>query len=141
VDGTTEFYFSRLDQTTAALRARLSYTVSPTLSFQVHAQPFVSAGEFSDQLAVVDPKASTFERRFGPRAHGIDPDFNFKQFRSNAVLRWEYRPGSTLFVVWNSDLHDQAADGSFDLVRDTGRLFRSDGTNVLLLKLSYWFDL
>jgi hypothetical protein len=76
-----------------------------------------------------------------------NPDFNFKQFRSNAVLRWEYRPGSTLFVVWSQGREHYAADGSFRPGRDFGRLFGMDNdidvpaTNVLMIKLNYWLNL
>ena len=69
------------------------------------------------------------------------PDFNIRQLNTNAVLRWEYRPGSTLFVVWSQGRSDFAADGRFQLRRDTGDLFRAPGTNVLLIKASYWLNL
>ncbi|HEX2077625.1 MAG TPA: DUF5916 domain-containing protein [Longimicrobium sp.] len=140
-DGASRYYFARLDQTTSSLTARLSYTFTSTLSLQLYGESFISAGTFSRFAEVDDPSARTFGRRFRPASPDVEPDFNFKQFRSNAVLRWEYRPGSTVFVAWNADLRDQAADGSYSLLRDTGRLFRSDGTNVLLVKFSYWFGL
>ncbi|MBW3655121.1 MAG: hypothetical protein KY444_03385, partial [Gemmatimonadetes bacterium] len=68
-------------------------------------------------------------------------------FRSNAVLRWEYRPGSTLFVVWSQGRENFVNDGSFDFSRDFGRLFGADddvpvpATNVLMIKLNYWLNL
>lgn len=57
--------------------------------------------------------------------------------RSNVVLRWEYRPGSTLFVVWSSGRSGFRPDGSFDVRRDARRLFETAPTNVFLVKLNY----
>ena len=80
------------------------------------------------------PDAVSFDR----------PDFNFKQFRSTAVLRWEYLPGSTLFLVWSQSRTGSEGPGSFDFGRDFGRLLglRHGGVvpadNVFLIKLSYW---
>ena len=139
--GDARYRFARLEQTTAALTARLSYTFTPRLSLQYYAQPFISSGRYSSPLEVLDPAARGFGERFQPAEAEELPDFNFKQLRSNAVLRWEYRPGSTLFVVWNTDLQDESSIGTFDLMRDTRRLFAADGTNVLLIKLSYWLGI
>jgi hypothetical protein len=69
-----------------------------------------------------------------------NPDFNFRQLNSNAVLRWEYRPGSTLFVVWSQGRSEFTSDGRFQLRDNTSDLFRAPGTNVLLIKMSYWLD-
>jgi hypothetical protein len=140
-EGETRYVFARLEQTTTALTARLSYTFRPDLSFQFYGQPFISALDYSGLKEVADPRGATFADRFRPTTASLDPDQSFKQFRSNAVLRWEYRPGSTLFVVWNSGARDVRRDGSFALLRDADRLFGAEGTNVLLMKLSYWFGL
>lgn len=137
------YQFARLQQTTAALTGRLNYTFTPVLSLQLYAQPFVSAGDYSGLMEVADPRAERFADRFRP-AQGTLPDFNYKAFRSNAVLRWEYRPGSTLFVVWSQGRDHFEDDGSFAARRDFGRLFNPEfapSTNVLLVKFSYWFNL
>jgi hypothetical protein len=159
--GHREYIFAAMDQTTTSLTTRLNYTHSPTLSFQFYAQPFISAGRFDSFRRVADPRARDFDARFetfdaaavtrtgqayriatGPGEHvrfGV-PDFNVRQLRSNAVVRWEYRPGSTLFIVWGQQRDGRDADGSFELGRDFDRLIGAPGTNVLLLKLSYWLD-
>lgn len=143
--GTARFVGGRLEQTTLAVSARLNYAFTPDLSLQFYAQPFVSAGDFSDFREVADPRARSFERRFRDIAAPFDPDFNVQQLRSNAVLRWEYRPGSTLFLVWSQGREQVLPEGTFGLGRDFGRLFGFDNdfaapvTNVLLLKVSYWF--
>ena len=82
-----------------------------------------------------DEGGAGFAYRFG------NPDFNLREFRSNAVLRWEYRPGSTLFVVWSNGRSSFAADGRMDAWDDTADLFRARGINVLLVKLSYWLGM
>lgn len=168
-NGEIHYILGRLEQTTTSLTARLNYTFSPELSFEFYAQPFISAGAYSRFKEVADPKADDFDDRFrlfadaelrecegfygvGAPEEGCgeesgfayrfrDPEFNFRQLNSNAVLRWEYRPGSTLFVVWNSGRSDFVRDGGFDLRDDAGDLFGAEGTNILLVKLSYWFGL
>ena len=93
-----------LDQTTVSLTGRLNYTMTPTLSLQLYAQPFVSAGDYGAFKELVDGRNRDYASRYSPfdysyAAYG-NPDFNVKSFRTTNVLRWEYRPGSTLFVVW-----------------------------------------
>lgn len=68
-----------------------------------------------------------------------DPDFTFRSLRGNAVLRWEYRPGSALFFVWQQERSSSLADGDFDFSRDYGALFREPARNVFLVKATYWF--
>lgn len=70
-----------------------------------------------------------------------DRDFNVRSLIGNAVLRWEYRPGSTLFLVWQRQQEDEARLGSFALGRDTRALFSAPAHNVFLLKVSYWMGL
>jgi hypothetical protein len=121
--------------------ARVDYTVTPTLSFQLYAQPFVTAGDYSDLRQLDDPRADRYEERFTPYTDATPQDFNFKQFRSNTVLRWEYRPGSVLFLVWQQGRQDFRDAGSFDLGRDYGNLFRTRSDNTFLIKASYWFSM
>jgi hypothetical protein len=167
--GQTVYLLSRLDQTTTALTARLDYTFTPTLSLQLYAQPFGSAGEYSDFMEVKTPRGERFADRFRifspaeiaeksatnhERRYEVDvdgdhtpdftfanPDFNVRQLRSNAVLRWEYRPGSTLFVVWSQGRTDDTVEGDFSLRNDTQRLLEAPGTHTLLVKLSYWLGM
>ncbi|HEX7238654.1 MAG TPA: DUF5916 domain-containing protein, partial [Longimicrobiaceae bacterium] len=161
--GDPRYLFSRLEQTTLSLTTRLSYTFTPDLSLQLYAQPFVSAGDYSEYKEVVEPRARRFGDRFRvfPRAREVPdgrggsavdlegdgradfatPDFNVRELRSNAVLRWEYRPGSALFVVWSQGRAGFDPRGDFRLGRDVRRLWGADPTDVLLVKLSYWLDL
>jgi uncharacterized protein DUF5916/cellulose/xylan binding protein with CBM9 domain len=142
---TTHYTIAHLSQKTLSLTTRLNYTASPTLSFQYYGQPFVSAGNYSDWREVAAPRTTRFESRYRPFTLAGDPsanDFNFKQFRSNAVLRWEYRPGSTLYFVWQQGREQSAIDlGRFSAMRDYRNLFGAHPANTFLVKASYWFSL
>jgi hypothetical protein len=139
---TTHHTFARLAQTTVSLTARASFTASPLLTFQFYAQPFMSAGSYSDWRELDAPRAGAYDDRFIPYGNGAAPNgFNFKQFNSNAVVRWEYRPGSTLFFVWQQGrLQDGLNRGSFELDRDSRDLFRAHPINTLLVKATYFFN-
>jgi hypothetical protein len=137
---TTHYTVARLDQTTASLTARLDVTASPTLSLQVYAQPYISNGLYHNWRELADPRAERWEDRW--RTYNDTPPggFTYKQFNSNVVLRWEYRPGSTVFAVWQQGrLQDGTYPGSsFGAGRDFGHLFRAVPQNVFLIKASYW---
>ena len=152
------YLFGRLAQTTAGITARADWTFSPTLSLQLYAQPFVSAGAYSDFKRVADPRARAYDDRFtavqsraaadgslhadingdGAPESFRNPDFNVKQFRSNLVLRWEYRPGSTFFAVWSQGRDHYARHGDFSFGSDLGTLLQQPGDDVFMVKLSYW---
>jgi hypothetical protein len=138
---TTHYTFAKLDQKTLNLTSRINYTATPTLSLQVYAQPFVSTGDYSNWRELADPRADDYDDRFKPYNGGDPGGFSFKQFRSNTVLRWEYRPGSTMFLVWQQGRQmdgGQATD--FGFRRDIGDLFNEHPNNTFLLKVSYWFN-
>ena len=156
------YVFADLHQTTVSLDTRVDWTLSTTLSVQVYAQPFVSAGHFThlkefarpgtydfliygrDRGTVsYDPAAAAYT--IGPDGPGpapaftvANPDFNLRSLRGNAVLRWEYRPGSALFVVWQQQRSDVQLLTNFEARRDLGAIFRQRATNVFLVKATYW---
>jgi hypothetical protein len=132
-------HFARLDQHTLGVQGRLDYTVRPTLSVQLYAEPFVSVGAYGDLREAVAPRAARYADRFRALDDSV-AGFNTKQFRSNAVMRWEYRPGSTLFVVWQQGRDQGDRDpGRFEAWRDYRNLFGARPDNTLLVKASYWF--
>jgi hypothetical protein len=138
----THYTFARLDQTMTSLTARLDFTATPTLSLQVYASPFITSGQYTDWRELNDPRAANYADRYKPYTAGGDPgNFNFKQFRSNTVIRWEYLPGSTLFLVWAQGREQDGVDaGTFALSRDANNLFRVRPDNTFLVKSSYWFN-
>lgn len=163
-DGSRAYLLGLLDQTTTALSARVSYAFSPTLAVDVYAQPFLSGGAYAAFRRVERPRAREFDERAPVLApgsislspttdrYGVDadqdgtaeytfrnPDFNVRELRTNTVVRWEYRPGSTLFVVW-AQTRDDDLVSPYATGRDMDRLFAAPPTNVLMVKLNYWVD-
>ena len=138
--GVTHYVFGRLEQRTVAMTLRANYTVSPTLSFQAYAEPFVSAGRYGRFRELTNGRAATYEDRFQPYAYADNADFNYRSFRTTNVLRWEYKPGSALFVVWQQGRQDDGDRGDFRFGRDFGGLFGSPSRNVFLVKFSYWIN-
>ena len=159
----TRYIFGRIDQKTIATEIRLNWIFTPKLSLQVYLQPFIAVGKYDrfkqlnrpraydylvygengstivdeDGRYVVDPDgegpASSFEI--------FKPDFNYKSMRGTAVLRWEYRPGSLLYLVWTQNRADFSNPGNLSLWRDLGDLFTAPGDNIFLVKFSYRFDI
>ena len=153
----TNYLFARIEQTTVGLTARMDYAFTPELSLQVYAQPFVGAGSYGAFKRVADPRAVRYADRFeavgvrpegelylaeldGSRVSFGNPDFSFKQFRSNTVLRWEYLPGSVLFLVWSQGRNHSADTGQFDFGQNLGDLFGVVPDNIFMVKLSYWLS-
>jgi hypothetical protein len=160
----TYYLFGRIDQTTIAMNTRTNVTFNPRLTLELFAQPFVSAVDYSEFKRVMDPRAVDFDQRFhtftaseltevgqsggrtvyqySPAAGGgyrfVDPSFNLRSLRGNAVLRWEYRPGSALFVVWQQQRSAQEVFGDFQFGRDVGEIFQAPGRNIFLVKATYW---
>jgi hypothetical protein len=140
------YTFARLDQHTTSLTARLNYTFSPDVSLQTYLQPFVSKGTYSNvrQLSS-NPRADKYEDRYAsfdnPSVTGNPGGFNFKQLQSNVVFRWEYKPGSTFFAVWNSGRQGfLPREGDRSFRGDVGDLFDLHPANTFLVKVSYWLN-
>jgi hypothetical protein len=140
------YTIAHLDQKTTGLTGRLNYTFTPNLSLQTYVSPFVSKGTYSNvrQLSA-NPRADNYDDRYAPYN---DPSvtnnpggFNFKALQSNVVLRWEYNPGSTLFVVWNQGRQGfNNIEGNQSFNGDMRDLFRLHPANTFLVKLSYWLN-
>ena len=140
------YTFARLDQHTTSVTARLNYTFTPDISLQTYLQPFVSKGTYSNvrQLSS-NPRAEEYLDRYAPYDNPSvtsDPGgFNFKQLQSNVVFRWEYKPGSTLFAVWNSGRQGFAPrQGDENFQGDVRDLFSLHPVNTFLVKVSYWLN-
>jgi len=154
-----------IDQKTVSITIRLNYSITPNLSIQYYGQPFISTGDYTQFKRVTEPRADTYGDRFqtytdseisydaDENEYLVDetgdgavdysfsnPNFNFRQFRSNLVLRWEYSPGSTLYVVWSQDRTSEVERGDFNFRRDMDDLFEVTPYNVFLVKFSRWFS-
>jgi uncharacterized protein DUF5916/cellulose/xylan binding protein with CBM9 domain len=134
------YVFARIDQKTVGIQTRLNYTVTPNLSIQLYAEPFVSAGGYSNFKELVDGRSKSYEGRYKPTVYAGNPDFNYRSFRTTNVLRWEYKPGSTLFVVWQQGREATAPYGDYNFSRDFGAVFDAPAKNVFLVKFAYWFN-
>jgi len=88
----------------------------------------------------VDGRAARYEDRYAPTAYADNPDFNVRSFRTTNVLRWEYKPGSALFVVWQQGREGVLDIGNFAFGRDLGGVFHAPARNVFLVKWSYWIN-
>lgn len=132
--------FGAIDRTTVGLGTRVNYTMSPRLSVQVYARPFVSSGAYESFSELIDPRAASQVDRYQAIDYAGNPDFNVHSFRTTNVLRWEYRPGSTLFVVWQQGRDGFQPRGDFALGRDVSRMFSAPSRNVFLVKVSRWLD-
>jgi hypothetical protein len=143
-DAGTHYVFGELDQTTVAMTLRLNYTMTPNLSLQLYAEPFVSAGDYSAFKELVNGRSRDYDLRYAPFTYHFEPDanpdFNTKSFRTTNVLRWEYKPGSTLFVVWQQARENDAVPGGFRFGRDVRDIFGVPPRNTFLVKLAYWVN-
>jgi len=162
----TRYIFATMDQTTVSLGLRINCAFTPKTSFQLYAQPLISTGDYKDFKEFA--RAGTFDfNKYGtggstidlidgeyyhvdPDGPGVDaaqtydfenPDFNYKSLRVNAVFRWEYRPGSTLYVVWTQFKENDIGPGDLDLSRDAESLFDTAPDNIFLVKLTYWLNI
>jgi hypothetical protein len=155
--GPPHYVFARIRATDVALTLRLNWTFSPRLTLQAYAQPYLSSGRYAEYKDVDDPGAARYSDRFrllAPGEYSFDPspdpgvlqldrpDFNFREVRSTVVMRWEYRPGSTVFAIWShgrtSDTFD---DGRFRFGRDLSALGRAPSEDVVMVKVNYWIGL
>jgi hypothetical protein len=132
----------RLDQTSLSLIGRFDLAFSSALTLQLYAQPFASRGRFDRYQVVVAPRAARVQDRVSPVDKGSlpvdDPSFSVADLQVNLVLRWEYRPGSRLYVVWTQSRHDRQADPWPSFARDAFDSLGAAPTSALLVKLSYW---
>ncbi|MEM9546732.1 MAG: DUF5916 domain-containing protein [Bacteroidota bacterium] len=164
VDGNQRFITAKLDQKTLSFALRLNYIITPNLSLQYYGQPFISVGQYNDFNYVQNPLSEnqaeqlhfyksqqiTYEEasnaywvdenRGGKSDYSIsNPDFSFAQFQSNLVLRYEYKPGSELFLVWSQGMTDIAAPETRFFDNVNAQLLGASFVNNFLVKLTYRF--
>lgn len=163
------YIFGRLDQKEFSGSVRLDWTFTPKLSLQLYLQPLISVGKYDQFKELREPGAFAFNRygedngstisevrnpdgsldhyTVDPDGSGqrnfplYNPDFNFKSLRGNAVLRWEYLPGSTLYFVWTHSGTNSRYAGEFDFGRDFNDMAFNPETrdDAVLIKLTYWW--
>jgi len=156
--GGLRYVFARMDQTTISADIRLNVSFSTNLTLQTYVQPLISAGRYTDfkELARAgsyefihygqDPGTSYVDGTVTPAGGGAafaldDPSFNIKSLRGNAVLRWEYRPGSVLYFVWTQERVDEEEFGELRFGPSTRRLFDTQANDIFLVKATYYLSL
>jgi hypothetical protein len=165
-NGEKRYLFGEIAQKTMTLTFRFDITLTPELSIQYYGQPFVSSGKYSKIKMITSPRAKTYSDRFhiytpnqisynsadeiyqfdensdGNIDYSTDnSDFNFREFHSNLVVRWEYLRGSTIFFVWSQGRSSSVSDGNFKYWNDMDQLFGEKPHNVFLIKLNFWLSL
>lgn len=140
----THYAFARLEQRTVSLNLRVNYTLTPDLTFEFYGEPFTSSGTYSDVREVnATPEASAYAARFDAYAApaGTPTSFTFGQIRTNTVVRWEFRPGSALFLVWAHGRGDFTVDAARrPWQEDLRGLFDLHPDHTFLVKVAYWFN-
>jgi len=167
--GGQRYVFADLVQNSLAMDTRLNITFSPNLTLELFMQPLVASGDYSrykefaaprglrrlvydvdigrtsvlpgqagkPDSILIDPDGPGPAAQFGVE----DPSFTLRSLRGNAVLRWEYRPGSTLFVVWTRSSESDLTRGRISFGDDAGALFRGPSDNIFLIKVNYWLGI
>jgi hypothetical protein len=164
----TRYVFADLDQKTLSANIRLNWTFTPQLSLQLFAQPLISSGAYRGFKAFAQPRTFNFARYGsdnstiardvsstggvsytvdadgnGPApSYGFDdPDFNFRSLRGNAVLRWEFKPGSIVYFVWTQSRTDNENFGDFEFNHSLNRLVTAKPDNIFMIKFTYWWSM
>jgi hypothetical protein len=153
------YVFGTIDRNTYAVRFRLGYTFKPDLNLDVYAEPFAASGHYYDQGELAEP-STRLRRIYGTDGttavkqpdgsllvtDGADAftlrnsDFNVHSFRANVVLRWEWRLGSTLFVVWEQDRRERESIGDRISLLDPFRSLTAPGNNFFVVKTTFWWS-
>jgi hypothetical protein len=158
----TRYVFGFVHTRTVSLDTRVNWTLTPNLTLQLYAQPFVAGGDYTSFREFAQPRTIdkvVFGRDAGivqydqaANAYTIDPDgtgpaapftldnpdFTTTSLRGTAVLRWEYRPGSTLYFVWTQQRSGSDAVGDFDFASASHAILHDRATNVLQIKVTFW---
>ncbi len=166
-EGEDRYILSHIDQKIMRMSLRLNYNITPDLTIQYWGQPFLAAMDYSNYKMITDPKAPVFTDRFhtfnsneirfdnNENSYFIDenrdgtddysfenPDANIDEFLSNLVVRWEFRPGSTLFLVWSQTREYYEETGSFSMNNNISKLFSTNKPyDIFLVKFTYRFGL
>jgi len=153
---------AQMERKTVSAELRVDYTFTPKLSFQAYFQPYMTVGSYSrfkeferpvsyefveygkdNNMEITedgDDGYELFPNGEEGNSYYIDnPDFNYKALVGSAVLRWEFSPGSTLYLVWTRNGSDEQNPGNFNFNRDVKDMFSADADNVFALKITYWF--
>ncbi|MDR2968473.1 MAG: carbohydrate binding family 9 domain-containing protein [Tannerellaceae bacterium] len=155
------YLLGHIDQHTYGVTLKAKVNVTPDISIRFYASPYTSTGKYTGYKVITNPAARNYNDRFhllapeeityadgnysvnynGRQYRFADPDFSFNEFRSNLVARWEYRPGSTLYLVWEHTMSNRDTYVMSGWGDNMNRMFGLPAKNVFMVKLNYWFNL
>ena len=165
-NGDSRYITAELSQDTLNATLRLDYNINPNLTIQYYGQPFISKGKYKSFNKVTNPIANYYGDRIeifqpnqiafneGENGYDVDedkdgaidysfenPDFSQVSFNSNLVVRWEYIPGSEIFLVWSQGIYGNAnmRDDLFTGINN--QIFNRKPENIFLIKATYRFIL
>jgi hypothetical protein len=163
VNDELKYIMARIKQRTYSFTLRFNYNITPDISIQYYGSPFISIGTYSDFKRTANTQAGNLEDRYhsyndteilvdqnlktysvneGTASYTFsNPDFSFRQFRSNLVARWEYRPGSTIYLVWENNRNSMESDYISSFSHNLNNLFKVQPTNVFMVKISFWLGI
>jgi hypothetical protein len=158
-----KYIMARIKQQTYSFTFRFNYNITPDISIQYYGSPFISVGTYSDFKRTANPHAGNIKNRYHSytdkeilfdqptNTYSVNegtayytfgnPDFSFRQFRSNLVARWEYRPGSTIYLVWENNRNSSESDYISSFNHNFNNLFGVQPTNVFMVKISFWLGI
>ena len=159
-DNSAGYLVGQLDRKTISTTLRLEYFITPEFSLQYYANPYASVGQYSNFRRVNEGDNKNLNERYF-KAQSIqlennvysmtdeqseeysfsNPNFDYQELRSNLVARWEFRPGSTLYLVWNSNKYLYERNNNDSVTKSYGDLFGLKSSNVFMVKFNYWFSL
>lgn len=151
------YIFGRIDRSTYSTALRFNYTFKPDLTLDFYGEPFAASGRYGSFGELAAARALAV-REYGTDGTQVTPlanggmtvtdgeatftlrgrDFNVQSFRSNLVLRWEWRPGSLLYLVWQQDRAAEEAGGARASLSDMFGSFNTRGDHVFAIKASLW---
>lgn len=157
----SQYIVGHMDQKTYGLTLKMQVNVTPDISFQFYGSPFTSTARFTDFKVADNTTSHVYDDRFHTFSPGEltysdgaywfkegdarytfrNPNFSFNEFRSNLVARWEYLPGSTLYLVWEHRMSNQDSGYASGWGNNLDRMFGLPATNTFMIKLNYWFNL
>jgi hypothetical protein len=157
-----EYIVGKIDRKTIYTTLRAEYFISPELSLQYYGSPYASIGKYLDYRKVEDSKSRDLNKRYSflnvvenedgkflyddenNRVHDFadwNPDFNFQEFSSNFVARWEYKTGSTIYFVWTNYRSNYEEEYNSSIINSLKGISKVKAQNAFMIKISYWFSL
>jgi len=160
LSGETKYLVGTIDRNTISSTLRFEYFISPEISLQYYGNPYASVGKYDNFREVAEASNKSLEKRYVNLEHssldnnyytlkreGVNeytiknPTFNFQEFRSNLVGRWEFRPGSTLYLVWTNTRSSYSDQLNQSIWKSFGNILDVKPQNVFMIKFSYWFSI